>query len=543
MATDGSDYERAPSQTLPSWKFHAVEYPGYVKNFDNVLKTLGGSEAIEKAFANDLNVVELRYRPEDPFSHPINGEIIQTSNILLGVTIRRKRKRTGSAAGAQEPVDPSQITTRFMGTITKTCRFRAIADYQWTPDPHDPLVKLRRDMQVLDIEGIEKFVPARDRGPQENLRNMPPPAFSRIEWPFDYGYRQNIAVVKVLVRKEGQSPQMKLLNRYESVKFTAVFADASKRIVPTKPPKTASLAGIPAEALTLMQQLFEQRPCWTRLAITNNLPARYRPLIKKLLPLYAYSYMAGPWRDTWLRYGYDPWNDKEARFSQIIDLRFMKPTKAASSLRAKRLIGVMEPSHLVVKRTLGPTAQDLAADRAEDDPPAPDTHIFDGIRTRDTGTFTLNDITDPDIIPLINTTRRLRSRCHDRDGWFRKGHIDLIRDLMKRKMKVALGKIPSFEFHWDDNEGDSEPDIPSDDERTTPNVMEVEMMADAGAGLSEETQDKVKSKVGELMKSLQAAQMGENAVEEDQDETDQHEDDADFDYYDAFGDDDEDEDI
>lgn len=35
----------------------------------------------------------------------------------------------------------------------------------------------------------------------DNLRNIPPPAFTPIETPFSYGYKQNAPVLRVRVRQ------------------------------------------------------------------------------------------------------------------------------------------------------------------------------------------------------------------------------------------------------------------------------------------------------------------------------------------------------
>ncbi|KAJ3154164.1 tau 95 subunit of transcription factor TFIIIC [Geranomyces michiganensis] len=526
MSSDS--YERAPSQTLPGWNFHVVEFPGYVKDSTKVLKMLGGTEAMEKAFAEDLKVLELRYRPDDPFSHPINGEIIPTGNLLLSVTTRRRKR--------QPAAEPPEVRTRFLGTVTKTCRFRALADYQWLVDPDDPIAKLRKSIHNFDASGIDEFKLQLDKGPRKNLRNMPPPAFSRLEWPLEYGYRQNFAVVKVCLQKDNAPPEMKLINRYRRQKFAATQFSGTGGTVPARPSPAASSEGVSAAGKQAMRTLFNTRPVWTRLALINSLPAAYRGDLKVLLPLYAYSMTAGPWRDTWIRYGYDPRLDPEARFYQIIDVRFMKSVKNFD--RAKRLIGVAESAQLVPKRPnlLGaqhPAVHDGAeaesAQRsAEEAPKTLDGHIFDGVHPKDSGLFQACDVTDPDLLKLIKSKRHIRHKCHDRDGWYARAHLERIRDFIKRKSALAQGKEVDDNFEWDEAAGDSDHGEDNDDAGGG---------EDGGlppSGLSAEAEDKVKSKVDELMRSLQTAQRGQHEEEEASDV-----DDGDYDYFDVFGDDEE----
>ncbi|TPX55541.1 hypothetical protein PhCBS80983_g05232 [Powellomyces hirtus] len=539
------DYEPAPSQVLPGWNFHVVEYPGYVKNPEKVLATLGGAEAIEKAFADDLNVLELRYRPDDPFSHPINGEIIHTANILLRVTTRRRRQKSMGPSGDkrqdtvrrdnQEP----KVTTTFLGTVTKTCRFRAIADYQWLIDPNDPMGQLRRSMHNFDADGIEKFTLQLDKGPRKNLRNMPPPSFSRIEWPLDYGYRQNMAVVKVLIRRNDDAPpEMKLINRYRRQKFSAIQFSHNDKVVPSGPPLGASTANVPPEALTAMRQLFEKRSMWTRAALLNSMPKAYHSFMKVLLPLHAYVVTSGPWRECWIRYGYDFRVDPEARFGQIIDVRFVRNPR--SFARAKRLIGVVEPTQLVSGRpsvTPGWTDRESTADPHMTPTTSNESHIFDGVTPTDLGTFQMCDVTDPDVLKMIHTKRHLRHKCHERDGWYARRHYDLIRDVTKKKIQLIQGKDVNINFHWDEDEGCS--DHGSEEDAVGSADEEVQPLP--ASSLPVEIEATVKSKVDALMKSLQTAQKG--ALDDEEDVVAREGEEAgEFDYFDVFGDEDDEDD-
>lgn len=168
--------------------------------------------------------MELRYRPKDPFCHPINGSIVPTSQVLVKVTRRRKKN---------QPEDQGQLSTEIVGTIPQTCRFRGrscklmsiywlfsfqtrlgMADFQFVVPQSDPLRKLRS--ALLDGDGkdkkgkrwaawmhfayklttdsihllakqIQRF---RFRGDDNNnngdLQGIPPPVFSNMEEPFKY---------------------------------------------------------------------------------------------------------------------------------------------------------------------------------------------------------------------------------------------------------------------------------------------------------------------------------------------------------------------
>ncbi|KAI9093011.1 RNA polymerase III transcription factor IIIC subunit-domain-containing protein [Phlyctochytrium arcticum] len=462
--------EAAPSEPLPEDSFHVVEYPGYIKNVDKAMKNLGGMGGVEKAFAGELSVLELRYRPDDPFSHPISGEIINTANVLLKVTRKKDRKITQRST-----------KTEVMGLVTKTGRFRALADYQWVPDRNDPMVKLRYDMHTMNVEGVENYRWGDDSASpvSGDLRQMPPPSFSRLEWPLNYGYRQNPSVTR--------QTEIRLVNRYQKTKANVAVFDESMGSVPTEPPPGVTAKDLPPDALTATAELFARRPIWNRVAFKNNLPPAHRARVKRLLPLYAYVISKGPWRDLWVRYGYDPRSDIEARLLQIMDVRFVKAPK--SFARAKRLIGVTGAAQLLGKPG---GEQELA--------PAPDpeedkTHIFDGQVYRNLlAVYQLCDVTDPDLVKMINTTRYLRKTCHERDGWYVHSHYEAMREVMKRKMALLQGKeVADTDFSWEEG---------------VPTAEELQAAEDEANSLEKgkqraEMEERVKSKVDELMKNLQ----------------------------------------
>ncbi|CAG8779307.1 16399_t:CDS:2, partial [Cetraspora pellucida] len=149
--TTPQNYKIAPEKNLPTQQFFAVEYPGNVKNIDKVLQTLGGQRGLKKAVNEDL--LELRFRPDNPFCHPINGDIIPTANLLLKVTRRRKKVKNHHMRRDSDDHDEESdkdINFEIMGIISKTCRFRGMADYQYVPNPNDSVPRYRKALETFD---------------------------------------------------------------------------------------------------------------------------------------------------------------------------------------------------------------------------------------------------------------------------------------------------------------------------------------------------------------------------------------------------------
>lgn len=125
--------ESAPELPLPKTYFSSIEYPGYVgpSSVPKVLETLGGQASVNTAFKRNANkqdaLLELNFRPGNPFSHPVPGDIVPTNNIVLKV-VKRKRKRPNVAQGGEDVLDSGIIgeyTTEAIGVISKTARFRS----------------------------------------------------------------------------------------------------------------------------------------------------------------------------------------------------------------------------------------------------------------------------------------------------------------------------------------------------------------------------------------------------------------------------------
>jgi general transcription factor 3C polypeptide 5 (transcription factor C subunit 1) len=113
-------------EKLPEQIFSIVEYPGFVKNSGKAIETLGGEDAIDDAFRKEeLGCLQLNYTPQDKFSHAINGDVINTSNLVVRPSLfltyqlcitRKVNKRTKEVVSVDQDI---------VGLATKTCRFRS----------------------------------------------------------------------------------------------------------------------------------------------------------------------------------------------------------------------------------------------------------------------------------------------------------------------------------------------------------------------------------------------------------------------------------
>ena len=120
--------QHAPEYAFPTTHFYSVEYPGYVRptSVPRAIHTMGGQSSLNAAFRRNASkndgLLELNMRPENPFAHPIPGDVIPANNILLKV-VKRKRRRLNPETGENELV--GEYTAEPVGVIQKTARFRS----------------------------------------------------------------------------------------------------------------------------------------------------------------------------------------------------------------------------------------------------------------------------------------------------------------------------------------------------------------------------------------------------------------------------------
>ncbi|EMD41102.1 hypothetical protein CERSUDRAFT_111679 [Gelatoporia subvermispora B] len=452
---------------LPTTHFYSIEYPGYVKSTSVpiAVERLGGHASIENAFRRTSNksdaLLEMRFRPGDPFSHPVPGDIVPTNNILLKVVKRRRKARSSEAVDEVQ----GEYTVEAVGVIPKTARFRSMADYQFYVPPDDPVSRLRASMDNMDVEGIlgykiplekEDYLIQEDSSAMEidpqliggesdsnariksNLRLFPPPLFSRQTIPQNYNYKPNTAsVVTTVVDEETGEEKKRLINRMRWRGYGPVAINFADKGVPDKPsPAVESQRGAADQKLLKrLQELFEERPVWTRAAIFNQFaPYEVREIVnsKFLLPLVSYVFTDGPWRDTQVRLGYDPREDLQARFYQRLYFRNLNHQVVRPSVVARRQEGRNE----MAERTAGTWREE---DRR--------SHIFDGVTvTSETAAFQLCDIQDEMLKDMIEDEEDLRETCNERDGWYSTHTFERIKTVLRHKFFSLLGgHIPTQE--------------------------------------------------------------------------------------------------
>ncbi|XP_024119003.1 general transcription factor 3C polypeptide 5 [Oryzias melastigma] len=457
-------------------KLVCVEYPAVVRNTDKMLDTLGGEQTVSKTFADPNRRLELRFRPQDPFCHFACGNRLSSSNILLRVRRRVRRK---------DPKD-TEIQMEVVGIIGTTYKFQGQVDFQYLAvdsqggthtSLYDKIILRKTETQEFFEQPVPYF--------------LPPAIFSRLDNPVDYFYRSDTH----------QTPQMHLnknaigLNRARRP-HNAIFVSFTDAEVPTECLKAAKVNWIRCclnENDRLVEQqmkkMFESRPIWSKNAVRANINVHPEKL-KLLLPLFAYYMVTGPWRSLWVRLGYDPRKDPESKKYQILDFRMRCSTKhgySVSNMLVKPKRSSLSYSLPIMLNKAVPQPTSVMDIPDQENPSssrysAPSsyklkesTYIFrEGMLPPYRQMFyQLCDLDVDSIREMIEQSSGTEQQCLERDGWCAAGTTVKLRDLISSMIKKVPGAekpglphipkkrrrsepCPPFQFREVDEEEDEE---------------------------------------------------------------------------------------
>ncbi|KAF7132871.1 hypothetical protein RHSIM_Rhsim09G0003800 [Rhododendron simsii] len=313
------------SGNFPRTEAFAVHYPGYPSSTTRAIETLGGSEGILKARCLQSNKLELHFRPEDPYSHPVFGELQPCNNFLLRISKRKERNgqntedfdnvskcvsedeihisriscpqsvktdqvnesRSASTSlpaevEAQSPQEvQDDLSANIVSRISEAYHFNGMVDYQHVLSVHADVAR-RKKRNWADME------PQFEKGglmdvDQEDLMILVPPLFSIKDVP-----------EKVIPKKVSW-----------------------EKYIPEKSEQW--------EWQMAVCKLFDEHPIWVKSSLAERLlddGVQFGDhTLRRLLFRAAYYFSNGPFLRFWIRKGYDPRKDPESRIYQRIDFR------------------------------------------------------------------------------------------------------------------------------------------------------------------------------------------------------------------------------
>ncbi|KAK9097412.1 hypothetical protein Sjap_022909 [Stephania japonica] len=343
------------SGILPGSEGFAVYYPGYPSSVDRAVETLGGAEGLLKARSSKSNFLELHFRPEDPYSHPTFGALSPSSNLLLKITNkinnraqeavitnnaprrssteivgskmtscssetvknREQNDVSNDATASSDVTDGAQlqgettsasISVDIVARVSETYHFNGMVDYQHVLPVHaDALRKKKRNW--VEVE------PRFERGglmdiDQEDLMILLPPLFSPKDMPENLVLRPSSALSakkrhETVVKHYWEIPQ--------KIDWEHYITRGAEHW----------------ESQMAVSKLFDERPIWVKSSLKDRLLDGGLKFgthsLKRLLFRVGYYFSTGPFRQFWIRKGYDPRVDPQSRILDPMGLVVLRP--------------------------------------------------------------------------------------------------------------------------------------------------------------------------------------------------------------------------
>lgn len=477
--------------SIPSNDAISVEHPCVVKNVDKAIEMIGGGAAVSQVVEEHSNkTFSLSFRPQDPSSRTILANKKHANNVLLEISVPRrtgrKRKRGSNEPWIEDLTaelpkkdctylveamrdNEDSYTVSAISGISTIHMWRNMPDFVYSTSQAKVLQDVKSKILSQHYPTIKDFDLPRTYG-LEDTTTLPPPVWSNQSIPNNYTYRQNPSVK---VTNDPLTGKAVVRNTQTTSKIYSYQVQWDTPEYPkTAMPELTPLEGqskIFKDTVAALQDLFDQRPIWTRRALLNRLDSSLSSfnVVRFCLAYVAFAIRSGPWRDTYIRLGVDPRTDPKYRFYQSIMLQLVPKTnvrRAAPVESSRRIYDEKGQKHVTnqAETPKDPNARENNTpqqterekilenrytysrfwSRSND----PKSHIFDGLSPLppDGKVWQLCDITDPQLTALRDISDvQIRATCENRYfGWYLNGTNAKMRVALKAKTDALMDGKP-----------------------------------------------------------------------------------------------------
>jgi general transcription factor 3C polypeptide 5 (transcription factor C subunit 1) len=296
--------------------FYAVDFPGYISTNDaaatSAMRTLGGLAGLQDQRVSHPKQLKIKLRPEDPYCHPIMGSLKRSPGMML-----LKLASTGQQGGGAVPRVEERGSSAVI--VDDVYRFKQPADLQLDSAP----IYVNKGEQGSWTEQQrqqQQKQPVQDNDQRLHPRiACVPPVFlieGAAEYGVDtYGSGRESGVPSYLAMRTNEVivdyGTVGQLMKDDGGYFEASFKDSDARLSPVG---------------HVLRTIFLERPVYLGaplvLAIKSKMQrgtfsdADANEQLSKL----CYRFSSGPWRNCWVRKGYDPRKDSQSGKYQVVTL-------------------------------------------------------------------------------------------------------------------------------------------------------------------------------------------------------------------------------
>lgn len=165
---------------------------------------------------------------------------------------------------------------------------------------------------------------------------LPPVVFSRSDNLMQTSMLRNEQ--KLLTASENDEiVKFAVTNRSSRRVYSTMIVFDMKNPIPTAPKESvaSNMSHGKENDFKAVAELFERRPIWTLAALRAHIREPKRR-ISNILASIAYFYSNGPWRNCFVKFGYDPRQSFESRYYQMLDYRVRQGAGFKTDVKLKR---------------------------------------------------------------------------------------------------------------------------------------------------------------------------------------------------------------
>eukprot|EP00177_Eucheuma_denticulatum_P004649 GFKZ01008456.1.p1 GENE.GFKZ01008456.1~~GFKZ01008456.1.p1 ORF type:complete len:621 (+),score=91.73 GFKZ01008456.1:300-2162(+) len=350
-----------------------IEFPGSLRKQNDpryAIAALGGEDAVRSSnrlsFGDKTRPLTLNLRPgmgASP-SNIVSEKLSPKPNMFVLRVTEDLDAAPGDDQTCSTPHKPnhtapaksrvSSVSSVVLGQVTSITSFRSIADYQFHPRKLIQTARTstagtppRRFKRPSEVSSEALFPVAKQfcKEPRDDdmdylIERLRPVRFARSQHEYgdtDYWYRQvltNLEGARANFQTNRPVNRSLIDDRRSDAKrleglFHRVKLDVEK--VPSGPhpsinPPSVRGRGSFVILKALIEKLFKIRPIWIRKALMDGIPANLRSSFKGVIVNAGYCFQGpGPFYHAWIRYGYDPRVDPDARKYQVVQVRINHP--------------------------------------------------------------------------------------------------------------------------------------------------------------------------------------------------------------------------
>jgi general transcription factor 3C polypeptide 5 (transcription factor C subunit 1) len=372
---------------------------------------------------------------------------IETRNVLVKVSLPkrtgRKRKRGSDQPFTDHPNDsksdntnssitapnflrrlkdnPENYTIEPIGAVNETHRFRNLPDFQMIASDNAMMRELAVHALKPNYEALKTLTVDSRPGAAHISSFVAPPSFMAANMPYRYEFNQASGV------KFGQdaSGNATTTNIQAPPRRVVVAVEPDVAEVPQAPPANLErhhqFGHYLDDAVRALGELLEKRPLLTRRVAMNFIPQYSDSVFKEATQWVGYSFRAGPWRDSLIKYGVDPRKDPKYRIYQTLMFQLDRRSETAIAATSAGNSNPNNDSNEIIP---------------SNPPPGWQSHLFDGLHVRHGGgkTWQICDVTDP-LLKSLFSTPLIQTECDVHQfGWYHNGTLCKARAIMRDKM-------------------------------------------------------------------------------------------------------------